>query len=170
MATISDKDVLLNMSLMAENKMESFKSMISHASNGSSLQSLVDTYRDSEQIEIHRTDDRSSSANKPKPDFVNREGVTTNVAGPRKRLKTDELSVYDPFSTKVESVPFERIECPDIPPEGYPKHYSIKDVLGNWQIDDTIIPPMHYDSLCHIDFAKDQEKVCFVCLFDYNVA
>ena len=157
MATLPEKDLAYSMSLMAENKLESFKGMVNHKSDGSSLQSLVDTYRDSEQISIHRNQEAdipfSSEESKPLSQLVKRNIDTSDVM-----LKTNQLSIYDPFSTKVESAPFERIECPDIPPPGYPKHYPIKDVLDNWNADDTIIPPMHYDSLCHIDYQKDLEK------------
>ena len=31
-------------------------------------------------------------------------------------------------------------------------------MLNNWEIDDTSIPPMHYNSLCYFDYEKDYEK------------
>jgi len=57
----------------------------------------------------------------------------------------------------------------------------MKDILTNWPVDDTIQPEHHYDSLCHIDYQTDKEKVglkklyflicisCFIIHLPYHI-
>jgi len=61
------------------------------------------------------------------------------------------------FRSVHNSKPVESIACPMEPEEGYPKAYPILDMLKNWPADDTVIPPMHHDSLCHFDFQNETE-------------
>lgn len=42
--------------------------------------------------------------------------------------------------------------CPEFPESDYPKEYPIMDIISNWNPDDTDIPSMHYDSICHFDY------------------
>jgi len=50
------------------------------------------------------------------------------------------------------------VECPDTPPVGYPMAYSMLDIVDNWNPDNTDIPAMHYDSLCHFDYKTEYKK------------
>lgn len=47
------------------------------------------------------------------------------------------------------SLPMEPFECPDEPPEDYPKGYPAMDVIDNWNPDDAEnVPSTHYLSTC----------------------
>lgn len=69
-------------------------------------------------------------------------------------LKTKEFEPWAPFANHHSSQPVERVPCPMIPAPGYPKAYSMLDIVKNWNTDDTTIPPFHYDSLCHFDYSN----------------
>uniref|UniRef100_A0A7S1UB23 JmjC domain-containing protein n=3 Tax=Phaeomonas parva TaxID=124430 RepID=A0A7S1UB23_9STRA len=56
--------------------------------------------------------------------------------------------------------PFEQVECPDVPEEGYPRSYPILNVTSNWPPDDTRVPKQHYGSLCRFDYETELDK-CF---------
>jgi hypothetical protein len=62
-----------------------------------------------------------------------------------------------PFANTHESEPFEIVECPDLPPIDYPKAYPIMSLLNNWNTDDTKIPSIHYDSICHFNYQNPDE-------------
>lgn len=62
-----------------------------------------------------------------------------------------------PFSNTHASVPFERAQCPDQPPRGYPVAYFITNLTENWNSDVTDIPDQHYDSLCHFNYQDPVE-------------
>ena len=49
-------------------------------------------------------------------------------------------------------------DCPSTTPKNYPKAYNIKTLTNNWLPDDTVIPPVHYDSLCHFDYQNPIEN------------
>jgi hypothetical protein len=51
------------------------------------------------------------------------------------------------------------VQCPPTPAPEYPQGYSLKDLLDNWNPDDTDIPAMHYDSFCRFDFTKDHKQI-----------
>lgn len=52
------------------------------------------------------------------------------------------------------------IDCPEHPPEGYPQHYNVMDVIENWPPDDTEPRDNIYQGLCVFDYSKegDYEK------------
>jgi hypothetical protein len=65
----------------------------------------------------------------------------------------------DYFAGSHSSLPFDRpAPCPEFPTSDYPKEYPIMSLVRNWNPDDSVIPPRHYDSLCHFDFATEQHK------------
>lgn len=65
----------------------------------------------------------------------------------------EQFMPWAPFASSHRSEAVEHVKCPKFPPQGYPKHYPIMDVIGNWNPDDTTIPVKHYDSLCHFDLS-----------------
>ena len=71
----------------------------------------------------------------------------------------DQFFAWDPFASTHSSEPFERIKCPTYPPMGYPHTYPIMDLINNWGPDNTDIPPMHYDSLCHFDMSLESDRI-----------
>mmetsp|Transcript_20564 Transcript_20564/g.20683 ORF Transcript_20564/g.20683 Transcript_20564/m.20683 type:complete len:836 (+) Transcript_20564:269-2776(+) len=73
-------------------------------------------------------------------------------------LKTADFSPWNPFAVKHSSKPYERVECPAVPPKDYPKAYPVMDLLNNWNADNTDIPAFHYDSLCHFDYKTEYNK------------
>jgi hypothetical protein len=70
------------------------------------------------------------------------------------------ISPDNPFASDHSSTSFEEPHCPPTPPSGYPKTYPMKSILDNWNTDDTIIPPIHFNSLCRFDYQSPsgQEK------------
>jgi hypothetical protein len=51
------------------------------------------------------------------------------------------------------------LDCPEVPPPGYPKAYPIMDIIHNWGPDrPKPIPPKHYASFCRFDYQKDLRK------------
>jgi hypothetical protein len=74
---------------------------------------------------------------------------------PLHRVNKDKTSY---FANTHDSQRYERISCPDKPPLGYPKTYSIVNITKNWGMDDTNIPSTHYDSLCHFDYYHEYVK------------
>ena len=50
------------------------------------------------------------------------------------------------------------IDCPDFPPENYPQHYSIMDVIKNWPTDDTTPRENIYQGICVFDHATELHK------------
>lgn len=68
-----------------------------------------------------------------------------------------EFVPWIPFSNTHKSKPFERVNCPLIPNEGYPKPYSMVDITNNWPTDSTTIPSRHYDALCHFNYQNKTE-------------
>jgi len=63
-------------------------------------------------------------------------------------------------SSTGESVPFEAVDCPDVPPRDYPRHYPILNVTSNWPPDDTRVPAKHFGSLCRFNYETELDK-CF---------
>lgn len=49
-------------------------------------------------------------------------------------------------------------KCPPQIPEGYPKQWSIIDVLSHWNPDDTNIPSKIYQGFCELDWFKPEEQ------------
>lgn len=43
------------------------------------------------------------------------------------------------------------------PDANYPKTYNLRILLDNWNTDSTVIPPVHYDSLCHFNYQNETE-------------
>lgn len=39
-----------------------------------------------------------------------------------------------------------------VPPEDYPRHYFIRDIMENWPPDSVMVPPRHFASLCRFDY------------------
>lgn len=66
-------------------------------------------------------------------------------------LPEKEFESWLPFSNHHHSNTFYQPDCPLIPPQGYPKTFSMLDIINNWNPDDTNIPAFHYDSICHFD-------------------
>lgn len=64
---------------------------------------------------------------------------------------------WAPFANTHSSKPFDKFDCPDTPPPGYPHTYFMTDITANWNTDSTEIPPFHYDSLCHFDYSNQTE-------------
>jgi len=51
------------------------------------------------------------------------------------------------------------LNCPAVPPPGYPTAYPIMDLIHNWGPDKPIpVPPKHYNGLCRFDYRKDLSK------------
>jgi len=73
-------------------------------------------------------------------------------------LRESVYTPWNPFSERHISQPYEKIECPIIPDKDYPKAYPVMDLLNNWNGDNTEIPSMHYDSLCHFDYHTEYDK------------
>lgn len=65
---------------------------------------------------------------------------------------------YNPFASDYNSTSFEEPHCPPTPPSNYPKTYSMKRLLDNWNPDDTTIPPVHFNSLCRFNYQTEQAK------------
>lgn len=74
---------------------------------------------------------------------------------------------WAPFANTHSSRPFENIDCPAIPAEGYPKAYPIMNLLNNWNADSTEIPEFHFDALCHFDY---QNETQFQMIYAYRKA
>lgn len=52
-----------------------------------------------------------------------------------------------------------RLDCPAVPPHGYPAAYPVMDLINNWSPDlPTPIPEQHYTSYCRFDYKKDLNK------------
>lgn len=66
---------------------------------------------------------------------------------------------YNPFSATFHSDKHEEVSCPPRPSADYPRAYPIKDLLDNWNPDDTTIPPKHYDSFCRFHYREDKAKI-----------
>ena len=56
--------------------------------------------------------------------------------------------------------------CPEEPI--YPKAYPIMDIIKNWNPDDITIPPVHYNSICRIDYKKEYPKLLKWHKYLYN--
>jgi hypothetical protein len=65
---------------------------------------------------------------------------------------------YNPFESDHNSSSYEVPDCPPVPPPGYPKTYPMKTLLDNWNPDVTVIPPVHYNALCRINYQTDYAK------------
>lgn len=67
-------------------------------------------------------------------------------------LRAQEARVYERTGSRFFQLP----HCPDEPesPPGVP----IMDILGNWNMDDTAIPPRHYNTLCRFDYQTEYDK------------
>ena len=51
------------------------------------------------------------------------------------------------------------LNCPIVPPAGYPRAYPIMDIVTNWSPDrSTPLPQKHYHALCRFDYRRDLEK------------
>jgi hypothetical protein len=69
------------------------------------------------------------------------------------------LPATDAFGTRHSSKPFERLSCAASPDKNhaYPKKYNLMSLLTNWNTDNTDIPSIHYDSLCHFDYSNPEQ-------------
>lgn len=64
---------------------------------------------------------------------------------------------HQPFGNSHDSQPFERASCPALPAQDYPHKYNMTAILKNWNPDNTVIPPLHFDSLCHFNYSNPVE-------------
>jgi hypothetical protein len=67
------------------------------------------------------------------------------------------LPPKNPFGNTHSSKTYETPDCPALPPPGYPKRYNVTRLLNNWNTDNTDIPSIHYDSLCHFDYSNPEQ-------------
>jgi len=78
--------------------------------------------------------------------------------GPRPRYSAR----FEQMRKAVGSEPMDgswMIDCPEVPPPGYPKAYPIMDIVHNWGPDrPKPIPPKHYTSFCRFDYKRDLRK------------
>jgi hypothetical protein len=93
---------------------------------------------------------------------VDWETVKTIPAVPRTKVASapqrKRSMRFDPFGRDHNSSSFEEPDCPPVPPPDYPKTYAMKTLLDNWNPDVTVIPPVHYNALCRINYQTDYEK------------
>ncbi len=68
-----------------------------------------------------------------------------------------DYTPWAPFANTHKSKPFDKVNCPPFPENGYPKTYNLKQLLDNWNTDSTEIPTFHYDSLCHFDYMNSTQ-------------
>jgi len=66
----------------------------------------------------------------------------------------------------IDEISYDVFDCPAYPPDDYPKAWSVRDVINNWNPDNPIPPPsvsnekthQIYQGLCVFDYAKDFHK------------
>jgi len=66
-------------------------------------------------------------------------------------------NTYTPIMPEI--MPYDIYHCPDTPPDGYPIDWNIRDVVENWNPDDT--EPRNrqiYQGICVFDAATDMDK------------
>uniref|UniRef100_A0A7S3GTU2 JmjC domain-containing protein n=1 Tax=Spumella elongata TaxID=89044 RepID=A0A7S3GTU2_9STRA len=73
-------------------------------------------------------------------------------------LEEKEFQSWLPFANHHHSRPIQPANCPYHPESTYPTAYSMLDITNNWNPDSTDIPPMHYDTLCHFDYANETQR------------
>jgi hypothetical protein len=125
-------------------------------------------FPDSSFTEHHHLYDHNSPLSSSSSSLVSVPVVISSSYLPSKPLEKDEiphsetLKRFDfvpwaPFANHHNSKTFFKPNCPAIPEPGYPKHFSMLDLLKNWNSDNTEIPPYHYDSLCHFNYLNVTE-------------
>ena len=67
--------------------------------------------------------------------------------------KTQRKRRYEPIA----SMGYDVFDCPSHPPEGYPAHWRIMDIIENWNPDDTSPREKIYQGLC-VFTPRDEEK------------
>jgi hypothetical protein len=70
----------------------------------------------------------------------------------------EALRVSDP-ATHLSSISsaYDVQNCPESPPPGYPHHFLLVDqLLKDWSVDDTDIPPTIHQSICVFDWEKHE--------------
>ena len=50
------------------------------------------------------------------------------------------------------------IDCPEYPPDGYPQHFNVVDVIENWPSDDPVPREHIYQGMCVFDYQTDSHK------------
>eukprot|EP01038_Epipyxis_sp_PR26KG_P007811 gene7811-10609_t len=72
-------------------------------------------------------------------------------------FKEHDFVPWAPFANHHNSRRIEAVHCPMIPEPGYPKAFSMLDMVNNWNTDNTEIPPVHYDALCHFNYRNQTQ-------------
>jgi hypothetical protein len=88
---------------------------------------------------------------------VNTDAVDVVNSGRSNSRHSDSFPVmpyypWAPFANTHNSRAVRVVDCPATPPENYPQSYAVSEMVTNWNPDDTEIPSVHYDSLCHFDY------------------
>lgn len=93
---------------------------------------------------------RHDDGPRPRPDSLRRKYESTR--DPFIVESAVESMRVDDFPPAAEKVTYDILRCPDEIPEGYPMHWSVLEVLSNWNPDNTTIPRMIYQGLCALDW------------------
>eukprot|EP00980_Cylindrotheca_fusiformis_P011305 scaffold2599_cov125-Cylindrotheca_fusiformis.AAC.15 len=76
-----------------------------------------------------------------------------------KTLKTvKDMRLSYELETVDETLTYDIHKCPPEIPKGYPKQWSIIDVLARWNPDDMHIPQKIYQGFCELDWSKPEER------------
>jgi hypothetical protein len=100
----------------------------------------------------------SRAKNLLKHGYQNSAVPAKDVARMHSRVSGVDYSLHGPFANEHNSTRKDRITCPEVPAKNYPVTYGIRDITDNWNADDTQIPPVHFDSLCHFDYVTEYHK------------
>ena len=81
-------------------------------------------------------------------------------------LQERDFIPWSPWSNTHHSksfAPMGRKECGPLKKNpNYPQMFSLVDILNNWNPDNTEIPDVHYDTLCHFDYSDEEQlKLAF---------
>jgi len=110
---------------------------------------------------MHRVQGQHASSRQKnilKHGYQNSDKASKDVASLHSHVNGVDWEYKGTFANAHNSSRYESIVCPEIPPVNYPHQYPVRQVIENWNPDDTRIPPMHFDSLCHFDYETEYHK------------
>jgi hypothetical protein len=71
---------------------------------------------------------------------------------------TNNNSTTEADAATVVAAAYNVLDCPDIPPAGYPFAWNLLEILDHWPVDDTTPRPTIHQGLCVFDYQTDYDK------------
>jgi hypothetical protein len=100
----------------------------------------------------------STSAQKNGPHVTDDDGKKDSPESDKSEPEPDHWEKKHQFIGSEPTTGDWLLDCPPIPPPGYPRAWPIMDLINNWSPDNPSIPATHHHGLCRLDYRKDLAK------------